>query len=207
MVWFSVMLILVPHGQHTEGPLQTKVLMWGILQLKWDAQSSCSALSLCEFDNLGQYGEMIDSIPINTDFPLNTTVTKLCVSFRHSASDIKPSGNTSGSKHFWCAIAAPSSSSVQKEKGQRFPSLTLVNTGRQHVIKQLSVFPAVYKILAFRISPCAVLRELSSWHCSCCVLLDSLGSMDEGLLFISCTSKRDKDKEIREARFFPHVPG
>lgn len=130
--------------------------------MKWDIESSCSALSLCEFDDLGQCGEMIDSIPINTDLPLNTTITKLCESFRHSASHIKPSGNTSGLKHFWCVIAAPRSSSVQKEKGQRLLFLTLVNTGRQQVIRQLLIFPSVYKILAFRKSPCAVLRELSS---------------------------------------------
>lgn len=139
---------------------------------------------------------------------LNTTVTKLCVSFRLSASDTKPSGNTSGLKHFWCAIAAPSSSSVQKENGQRLPSLTLVNAGRHRVIRQLLIFPDVYKSLAFGITPGAVLREWSS--CSC-RLLDSLAIrdcwMDQGLLFISCTSKRDKDKEIKEARFFPHLPG
>lgn len=106
--------------------------------MKRDIESSCSALSLCEFDDLGQCGEMIDSIAINTDC---TTVTKHCLSFRHSASDIKLSANTSELKHICCAIAAPSSSSsVQKEKGQRLPSLpslTLVTTGRQHLIRQL----------------------------------------------------------------------
>lgn len=147
------------------------------------------------------------SPPHKHRFAADTTVTKHCVSLKHSVLDIKLSGNTSGLNHIWCVIAAPSSSSVQKENGQSLTSLTLVNTDRQHVIRQLYIFPDVYKILAFRISPCAVLRELSSWHCSCCRLFDSLGCMDEGLPFISCTSKRDKDKKIKEAQIFPHLPG
>lgn len=127
--------------------------------MKKDIAGSCSGLSLSEFDDLDQCGEMIDSIPINTDLLLNTTVTRHCLSFRHSASDIKLSGNTCGLKHMWCETAAPSSSSVQKENGQRLLSLTLVNRGRQHVIRQLLIFPALCKILAFGISHRAVLRN------------------------------------------------
>lgn len=55
--------------------------------------------------------------------------------------------------------------------------------------------------------PPSCAQELNSWHCSSCRLLDSIGSVNQGLFFISCTSKRDKDKEIKEAGFFPHLPG
>lgn len=60
-----------------------------------------------------------------------------------------------------CIQQHPSSISGQKEKGQRFLSPTFVNTGRQHVFTELLIFSAVYKTLAFRVSPCAVLWELS----------------------------------------------
>lgn len=207
-MWFSVILILlILHGQHTEGPLKSGSWCKAFYRCSGILKSSCSAFGFCKLDGLCLYGKMIDSIPINTDLLLKTMVPECYV-----VSDflLLPSNHLEtslGWKTFAVCIAAPSSSSGQKEKGQRFLSLKLVNTGRQHVITQLLIFSCCLQNLGIQnISLCCALGSEQTWLCSRCRSLDSPDSTDQGLIFISCTRKKDKDKEIKEAHFFAHVP-
>ena len=202
-----MLILLIPHGQHTEGPLKIRVLMRGIWQMQWDTESSCSAFSFCELDGLCQCCKMIDSVPINTDLLLNTMVTKCCVSFRLSASAVKPSGNISRLKNFWCAYSS-TKQQFRTERERTEISVTDISEYRWAACYYTAFnFSCYLQNLGIQnISLCCAPGIEQSWLCSC-RSLDSPDSTDQELIFISCTSKRDKDKEIKEAHFFPHVPG
>lgn len=107
---------------------------------------------------------------------------------------------------FAVRIAAPSRRSGQEEKGQRLLPPTLVNMGGAACDCTTFYFSYCLQHLGIRNSSlCCALGIEQSWLWSSCRLLHSLNSTDQGLIFISCKNKRDK--EMTEAHFFPSVPG
>lgn len=144
------------------------------------------------------------------DLLLNTMVPKCCVSFRLSTSAIKASWNSSSLKNFWWAYSS-TKQQFRTERGKTELTVTKISEQRRVACdyKTFNIFFSVaHKILAFRItSPQCALEVEQSWLFSYCRSLDSPGFTDQGLIFISCTRKRDKDTEIKEAHFFLCIPG